>query len=72
MIIASEETTMSAALFDVSKLVEEVDAEIDADHLKDAKKKLITKRREIKNAERIVRNLEREYALLLLEITDNA
>lgn len=63
---------MGTTLLDVTKLVEEVDAEIDADHLKDAKKKLITKRREIKNAERIVRNLEREYALLLLEITDNA
>lgn len=62
---------MTKPLFDVNQLVDEVDAEIDADHLKDAKKKLIGKRREIKNAERIVRNLEREYALLLLEITDD-
>ena len=40
--------------------------------VKEAKSKLVGKRKEIKRAEQIVRNLEREYQLLLLEITDNA
>ena len=61
-----------AALFDVNALEAEVDKEMLDTHVKEAKKKLIDKRKEIKRAEQIVRNLEREYALLLLEITDNA
>ncbi len=59
-------------LLDIKALEADVDAEMLDSHLKDAKKKLIGKRKEIKNAERIVRNLEREYQLLLLEITDDA
>ena len=63
---------MSAALFDIKELEADVDKEMLDAHVKDAKAKLVGKRREIKRAEQIVRNLEREYQLLLLEITDNA
>ena len=63
---------MSAKLFDIKELEADVDAEMLDAHVADAKKKLIAKRKEIRNAERIVRNLEREYQLLLLEITDDA
>ena len=63
---------MSAKLFDIKELEADVDKEMLDEHVKDAKQKLITKRKEIRNAERIVRNLEREYQLLLLEITDDA
>ncbi len=63
---------MSAALFDIKELEADVDAEMLESHVKEAKSKLIDKRKQIRNAERIVRNLEREYQLLLLEITDDA
>lgn len=63
---------MSAKLFDIKKLEEDVDAEMTEAHVKEAKAKLIGKRKEIRKAEQIVRNHEREYQLLLLEITDNA
>ncbi len=63
---------MSTKLFDITKLEADVDAEMLETHVKEAKGKLIGKRKEIRNAERIVRNLEREYQLLLLEITDDA
>ncbi len=63
---------MSAKLFDIKELETEVDKEMTEAHVKEAKAKLIGKRKEIRRAERIVRNLEREYALLLLEITDDA
>lgn len=63
---------MSAKLFDIKKLEEDVDAEMTEAHVKEAKVKLIGKRKEIRKAEQIVRNHEREYQLLLLEITDNA
>ena len=63
---------MSAKLFDIKELEADVDKDMLDEHVKDAKRKLITKRKEIRNAERIVRNLEREYQLLLLEITDDA
>jgi len=67
-----EDYDMSAKLFDIKELEADVDKEMLDEHVKDAKQKLITKRKEIRNAERIVRNLEREYQLLLLEITDDA
>ena len=60
------------ALFDVNALEADVDKEMLEAHVKDAKARLISKRKEIRSAERIVRNLEREYQLLLLEITDDA
>jgi len=64
---------MSATnLFDIKKLEEDVDKEMLDAHVKEAKTKLIGKRKDIRKAEQVVRNLEREYALLLLEITDNA
>jgi hypothetical protein len=63
---------MSAKLLDIKALEADVDKEMLDEHVKEAKKKLIAKRREIKRAEQIVRNLEREYQLLLLEITDDA
>jgi hypothetical protein len=64
---------MSATkLFDIKALEADVDKEMFEEHLKDAKKKLITKRKEIASAERIVRNLRREYDVLVLEISDDA
>jgi hypothetical protein len=63
---------MSAKLFDVKALETEVDEEMLEAHIKEAKAKLITKRKEIKRAEQIVRNLRREYDVLLLEISDDA
>lgn len=61
---------MSANLIDIKALEADVDKEMLDEHVKDAKNKLIAKRREIKRADRIVRNLELEYSLLLIEITD--
>lgn len=63
---------MGAALFDIKELEKDVDKEMLDAHVKEAKAKLIGKRKEIGAAERIVRNLRREYDVLLLEITDNA
>ncbi len=64
---------MSAAkLFDIKKLEDDVDAEMLEAHVKDAKRKLIAKRKDIGAAESIVRNLRREYDVLLLEISDDA
>lgn len=63
---------MSAKLFDIKDLERDVDKEMLDVHMQEAKTKLIGKRKEIRRAERIVRNLEREYQLLLLEITDDA
>lgn len=60
------------ALFDVNELEKEVDKEMADEAMKEAKAKLITKRREIGRAERIVRNLNREYDVLLLDITEGA
>ncbi len=57
-------------MFDVKELEAEVDKEISDDALKLAKVKLISKRKEIGAAKQIVRNFEREYDVLLLEITD--
>lgn len=64
---------MSAAkLFDIKELEQEVDEEMAKKHLTEAKTKLIAKRQDIAKAERIVRNLRREYDVLVLEISDDA
>ena len=57
-------------MFDVKALEAEVDADFADDAIKKAKAKLIVKRKEISSAKQIVRNFEREYDVLLLEITD--
>jgi len=62
----------AAKLFDIKELERDVDAALLEAHIKDAKAKLIGKRKEIGAAERIVRNLRREYDVLLLEISDDA
>jgi hypothetical protein len=67
-----EDYDMSAKLFDIKELEADVDKEMLDEHVKEAKKRLISKRREVNHAEQIVRNLEREYQLLLLEIADDA
>jgi hypothetical protein len=41
------------------------------ENLKVAKKKLVTKNRDIRAAKRVVANLEREYQALLLEISED-
>ena len=60
------------ALFDINKLEAEVDKEMIERMIDEAKAKLIAKRQDIKRAERIVRNLQREYDVLVLEISENA
>ena len=59
-------------LFDINALEAEVDEEMVKKHIAEAKTKLIAKRQEIGKAERIVRNLRREYDVLVLEISDDA
>lgn len=56
--------------FDVKELEAEIDQEVTDAAVKAAKKKLIGKRTEVQQAKQVLRNLEREYNLLLLEVTD--
>jgi hypothetical protein len=58
-------------MFDVKKLESDVDAEMAEEAIEEAKDKMKSKRQEIKRAERIVRNLRREYDALVLEITED-
>ena len=57
-------------MIDVGALEAEVDQEVADEAIKKAKAKLIVKRKEIGTAKQIVSNLEREYAVLLMEVTD--
>ena len=56
---------------DMAELEAEVDADMRKEFVAEAKKLLIGKRREIGRAKKIVRNLEREYDVLVLEISDD-
>ena len=58
-------------LFDVKEAEEAARAEIAEDRIKDAKKKIKTKLTEIAAAEAVVRNLKREYDVLMEDIGDN-
>ena len=59
-------------MFDIKELEAEVDQEVALEVLEAAKEKLKSKRRQIGQAKAVVRNLEREYQALLLEVTDDA
>ena len=58
-------------MFDIKKLAQDAEAEVAEEDIKQAKKKLVTKQRDIRHAKRIVANLEREYQSLLLEISED-
>lgn len=58
-------------MFDIKALEGEIDKEMADEAMAQAKEKLVVKRREIKRAETIVRNLRREYDALLLEVTED-
>lgn len=59
-------------MFEIKKLEAEIDKEVAAEAIEMAKGKLKSKRREIGRAKAVVRNLEREYDALLLEVSDDA
>jgi hypothetical protein len=59
-------------MFDIKALETEVDKEVAEEVFKEAKTKLKAKRRDIGRAKAVLRNLETEYAALLLEVSEDA
>lgn len=59
-------------MFDIKELEREVDKEVADEVMKEAKKKLIAKRKEIGKAKAMLRNLENEYKALLHEVSEDA
>ncbi len=59
-------------MFDIKKLDAEVDKEVSDEIIKAAKAKLTTKKRDVLRAKAVVRNLEAEYAALLVEVSEDA
>lgn len=59
-------------MLDVTKLDAEVNKEVSEEIIKAAKAKLIGKKRDIGRAKAVVRNMEAEYAALLVEVSEDA